>query len=213
MMRIRRGEEVAGVECRVAVELERRTVKVVGSALGHDVDDCTGRSAILGREVRRLDLELGDGLEGRAHCVALPVVEAAEIILVPSAVENESILETSVSEGRERTVARARVRDRAGRQVPELEVVPAVEGKLLDRLFVYHLAEVVGFFLKESRLARDRDGLVGAAWPQLEAQRDDVVNPQVDSLCAPASGSPRAQPRCRSVRAEAAEPRLRHVRP
>jgi hypothetical protein len=63
-----------------------------------------------------------------------------------------------------------------------LEVVPAVKRKLLDRLLVDDLAEIVCLLLKECRLPRDRDGLAAAPWPQLEAQRDDVVNPQVDPL-------------------------------
>src|SRR5262249_14689812 len=50
-------EEVPGIECVVAKELESRAVNVIGSSTRDDVDDGSGRGSILGGEIGCLDLE------------------------------------------------------------------------------------------------------------------------------------------------------------
>ena len=61
---VARGEVVRFVELLVAEVVPRRALEPVGSAAGHDVDGPTAVAPELGREVRRLDLDLIDEARG-----------------------------------------------------------------------------------------------------------------------------------------------------
>ena len=60
---------VLGVQIIVAQKPKSRAVVFVRAALSYDVHHCAGRRAVFGGEVARIDLELLDRFERRAHRV------------------------------------------------------------------------------------------------------------------------------------------------
>src|ERR1700722_18777425 len=57
-------EKIAGVESVVAEKLEARSVKIIGAALGNDVDHAAGAAAIFGFKIGK-HAQLGDGFDGQ----------------------------------------------------------------------------------------------------------------------------------------------------
>ena len=107
-------EVVARVQIVIAEEPERRTVVLVGAALGHDVDDRAGRRPVFGGEVACVDLELLDRFQGRPHRIALAVVQSAQVVDVAGPIQQVGVLVAAVAVGRIRLVPRSGIRYGAG---------------------------------------------------------------------------------------------------
>src|SRR5579859_8145525 len=65
LLEVDSGKRVEGGECGVAIEIVTLSMELIAAALGHGVDYATSRPAILGRVVRKIDLELLDRRFGR----------------------------------------------------------------------------------------------------------------------------------------------------
>ena len=148
------GEVREGVERLVSVVLVERAVELVGSGLGHDVDDGAARAAVLGREHVGFDPELLDGVEsGRRHELPLLAggagcaVDVVAVVLRAGAVESDR--ESLRFDGSPLGVARLGARDER-RQRDELA---AVERKVLD-------LDAVDDFAEGRRLGLDALGKV-----------------------------------------------------
>src|SRR5689334_14223549 len=105
-------------------------MNLVRAAARDYADNAAGRASVFGRVVAGLNLEFLDGLELRAHCIALVVIDAADIGLIEAAVEQIYILHAAVAEGRERLIL-VRGRHSARRHNRKLQIIAAVQRKLL----------------------------------------------------------------------------------
>ena len=125
---------VVRVERLVAIELEDRSVQVVGPGLGDDVDHGAAGAAVFRRERVRVDLEL-------LHRVLAELVRRAagagssrrltkERVVAVGAVDDEAVERAALTG--EADVAGADVARDARRQQGEIDEVAAVHGKVLD---------------------------------------------------------------------------------
>ena len=192
------GEEVGLVELLVAKVVARGALKAVGAAARDDVDGGAAVAAELGREVRRLDLDLID--EAQADVVDLAAVRAG--VEVGAAVDRQVVGVAAVAVDRLAGDAQARRerqrivvgRDRAGNQRRELEIVAAVERQILDLLRVDRARDLAARAV--DGLAQDRRDFdltrCSSADSEAEIGGDAAVGAELRSRCAAPCGNLRA---------------------
>ena len=181
---VRVGEVVAGIERALVAEHEDGALRVVGSRLDRHVDDGAAAAPELRRVVRRLRLELRDGVEvglddGVPGAVVVVVVHAVEQVVRRGgshAVDDERVLLSRV------TVGPAAQLKSAGRESGEGNETAPADGQLLDLLGLDDLAERAFLRLQNRRFRRDDDGLGGAADLEAEVDPEPVLDPHVDVL-------------------------------
>ena len=167
---------VVRVERLVAVELEGRSVQVVGAGLGDDVDHGATGAAILGGERVRVDLEffyrvLAELIRGTSGAGAADGLAEERVVVVRSV--DDQAVERAALTG-EADVAGANIARDTGREQREVDEVAAVDGQVLHRRFGDRRADLRAAGLEDRRAARDVDGFCDA--------RDGHLNPQRHGL-------------------------------
>ena len=132
-LRLRRREEVPRVEVVVAVEGEQRSVELVGSALGRQVDHAARRAAELGCERTGLDFELGQRIDGRQQADF-----AVCQVVVVDAVENEVVspetaaVDVGVARHGKPVFSPWESGDHTGRQEVQPQEAASIQRKVVD---------------------------------------------------------------------------------
>src|SRR5262249_15979237 len=139
-------KKVGGVELIVAEKLPGSTMELVGAGLDRSVQNRRARPAVLSAEAGGLHLEFLNRIDRRQNHEVCPVKEVHGVGVVVDAVEQVVILRRTVTIGGESTGSgvAARIglrRVHAGRQLRKERKIPAVEGKIVDRLGINNLAD------------------------------------------------------------------------
>jgi hypothetical protein len=169
---------VRRIQLVVAEELPHRAVQAVGAGLDGRVQNRAGGTAQFGAEVRRLHLELLDGVQRRQDDEVGAVEEVDRVGVVVDAVEQVVVLRRTQAVGRE--CARSRVaagvglrRLHAGAKLREEREVAPVQRKAVDALLGDDLADRCFLGLQQRRSGRNFDGLSRRA--QLELHVDQKM--------------------------------------
>ena len=181
---VRVGEVIPGIERALVAEHEHGALRIVGSRLDRHVDDGAAAAAELRRVVRRLRLELRDGvevgLEDRVSgAVVVVVVHAIEQVVRRGgshSVDDERVLLSRVP------VAPAAHLKSAGRESGERNETAPAHGQLLDLLGLDDLAEGSLLCLQDRRLGGDDHGLGRTSDFEGEVDPEPVLDPHVDVL-------------------------------
>ena len=130
-------EVVAGLDVAVAEQPEQAAMQLAGTALGDDVDGAAGRAAQLGRKRVSVHLELlhrrlGDGGADRSRVEDVVQAVQHEGIVSPAAPPN-----AQPGMGRDHDSAVPVIdhiirADHSRRQQSQIQIVPAVDGEVLD---------------------------------------------------------------------------------
>ena len=167
-------EEVACIHASVAQELERRSVELVGSRLGDDVDDGSSGVAVFGVVVACLNTELLDGVR-----VGEDRVVAPDDIRVSAAIELVAHLAPSRSIRRDRQrllgigVARSagpRPVDNARNKVNHRGNIAAIEWKVFHCPRIDDLAQSARFRCCHGGLGGHGDHLYNLANRKLHVE-------------------------------------------
>ena len=180
-----RGEEVLRVEAIVAGKLERRPAEAVGARLGEDVHDAAGGAPGLGRVVTGLDLDLGDGVDGRLDAnradralVVVHPVDELIVLVVQRAVDGNRRRLAPIVRAR---AARQRVRQAfigTRRQLDEAHEIAAVHRQILDGLLGDERRQRRGVGLEQRRGGGHGNGLGDQADLQFGVEPDAIAGRQ-----------------------------------
>ncbi len=179
-------EEIPGVEIAVANEFEQRSVQIVRTGLGNDVDDRAAGAAILRIEVVGLHAEFGERVGIRKSSV-----EIGDVVLMAGAVQlvGNLVAERAIHRHRD-GVARAGIRsgvgslasDRSRRHEDQRRGIASVERKLLDVSLGDHLSQGARFRIDHGSVRADCDLLRGAGHREFEANSSRDVDIESDAL-------------------------------
>ena len=152
------GKEIFGGKGAIPYEFECRAMDLIRATARDDADDAAGRTSVLRGVVTRLDLELLNGFELWAHRITLMVIDATDVRLIEAAVKQVHVLHATVAERREGLIFAIR-RHGACRQHRELQIIAAVQRKLLEGLAIDDLTLSVAGRVDQRRFASNDYGL------------------------------------------------------